>query len=70
MKIIYDGVIVDGEYRGWKIQIFDDRDGETGGYYLFFIDEMGDGFDYWFETERHLNAQLQDFNVIWNQVSS
>lgn len=35
MPIIRKGVVVGGEYLGWKIFVDDDRDGGTGGYYLF-----------------------------------
>ncbi|MDI2595562.1 hypothetical protein POF45_29665 [Pseudomonas sp. 681] len=39
MQIIRTGTVLTGEYAGWKIEIQDDRAGETGGYYLFMVQE-------------------------------
>ncbi|MDC7818958.1 MULTISPECIES: hypothetical protein [Pseudomonas] len=65
MSIIRKGVVVSGEYSGWNISIDDDREGETGGYYLFLSSEDGQVFDYWFALELHLDNQLSDFDVDW-----
>ncbi|MBX8497018.1 hypothetical protein [Pseudomonas cichorii] len=35
MSLVREGVVVGGEYSGWSIFIDDDREGETGGYYLY-----------------------------------
>ncbi|MGX1173635.1 MULTISPECIES: hypothetical protein [Pseudomonas] len=70
MPIIRKGVVVSGEYLGWKIFVDDDRDGGTGGYYLFLEKNEGEGFDYWFEHETGLQAQLVDFDVEWMASSS
>lgn len=35
MSVIREGVIVGGEYSGWKVLIDDDRCGDTGGYYMY-----------------------------------
>lgn len=65
MSIIREGIVVDGEYFGWRVLVDDDRDGDTGGYYLYLKKSDGQGFDYWFEHETGLQAQLADFSVDW-----
>ncbi|MBX8516835.1 hypothetical protein K5D69_19320 [Pseudomonas cichorii] len=35
MSLVREGVVVGGEYSGWSIFIDDDREGETGGCYLY-----------------------------------
>jgi len=60
------GIIIDGEYVGWEIQIIDDTEGETGGFYLIIRDKEAEVFDYWFEKKQFLDNQLADFNVKWN----
>ncbi|WP_322360494.1 hypothetical protein [Pseudomonas sichuanensis] len=35
MSVIREGVIVGGEYSGWKVLIDDDRCGDTGGCYMY-----------------------------------
>ena len=66
MKTIRKGIITNGDYENWNIRICDDRDGETGGYYIYIADGGGLGFDYWFENEKFLYAQLDDFSVNWS----
>jgi len=34
MAIVRKGIVVSGEYSGWEIFITDDRDGDTGVYYI------------------------------------
>ncbi|AZF56244.1 hypothetical protein C4J84_0336 [Pseudomonas sp. R11-23-07] len=65
MSIRREGIVVAGEYSGWKVLIEDDRCGDTGGYYLFLKKSEAEGFDYWFEHEAGLHAQLVDFEVEW-----
>lgn len=65
MSVIRVGVVVGGEHSGWKVFIADDRDGDTGGYYLYLKKNDTEGFDYWFEHEAGLQAQLADFDVEW-----
>lgn len=65
MSIVRKGVIVNGGYSGWKIVVADDRDGYTGGYYLYLKKSYIEGFDCWFEHEAGLQAQLVDFEVEW-----
>lgn len=66
MAIIRKGLIVGGEYAGWVVLIDDDRDGDSGGYYLYLKSEGHPGFDSWFELENELQAELSDFNVEWS----
>ncbi|WP_447982771.1 hypothetical protein [Achromobacter kerstersii] len=65
MFIIREGVIVSGDYSGWKLLVADDQDGDTGGYYIYLRKGDCEGFDYWFESEVGLQAQLVDFEVEW-----
>ncbi|WP_233237908.1 hypothetical protein [Bordetella sp. LUAb4] len=60
MTIIWAGVVVSGEYSGWKVHIDDDRAGDTGGYYLYLKNGDVEGFDYWFEHKEELQSQLLD----------
>lgn len=63
--ILKQGIINDGEYAGWKVQIIDDSQGDTGGFYLVLQNENIEAFDYWFENKQHLDNQLMDFNIKW-----
>lgn len=65
MSIVRKGIVVTGEYSGWEIVVADDRDGGAGGYYLYLKKSDVEGFDYWFEHEARLQAQLVDFEVEW-----
>ncbi|UII69040.1 hypothetical protein LVW35_15185 [Pseudomonas sp. HN11] len=65
MSIVRKGIVVTGEYSGWEIVVADDRDGVTGGYYLYLKKSDVEGCDYWFEHEAGLQAQLVDFEVEW-----
>lgn len=65
VTIVRKGFVVTGEYSGWKIFIADDRDGDTGGYYIYLKKSDVEGFDYWFENKTGLQAQLADFEVRW-----
>jgi hypothetical protein len=65
MSITREGKIVAGEYSGWKVFVKDDREGDTGGYYLYLKKGEVEVFDYWFEHEAALHAQLVDFKVEW-----
>lgn len=65
MSIARKGIIVNGEYSGWEIVVAADRDGDTGGYYLYLNKSDVEGFDYWFEHEAGLQAQLVDCEVRW-----
>jgi len=64
--ILKTGTVSAGEYRGWDIQIIDDSDGDTGGFYLILQDKKGQIFDCWFEKQQYLNNQLADFDVVWS----
>ncbi|NBF06622.1 hypothetical protein GV819_30585 [Pseudomonas sp. Fl5BN2] len=65
MTIIRKGVVVSGEYSGWNISIDDDREGGTGGYYLFLTSSDGRAFNFWFELELHLDNHLSEFDIGW-----
>ncbi|WP_455865065.1 hypothetical protein [Pantoea agglomerans] len=64
--ILNNGIVINGEYAGWEIQIVDDTHGDTGGFYLILRSKEAQTFDYWFEKKDFLNNQLADFNVMWN----
>ncbi|MBX8550583.1 hypothetical protein K5D44_13035 [Pseudomonas cichorii] len=68
MSIVRRGTVVNGEYSGWKIIVTDDRDGDTGGYYLYLKKSDLERFDCWFDHEAGLQAQLEDFEVEWGGV--
>ena len=65
MSIVRKGIVATGEYSGWEIVVADDRDGDTGGCYLYLKKSDVEGFDYWFEHEAALQVQLADFDVEW-----
>lgn len=46
MSIVRKGIVTTGEYSGWEIVVADDRDGDTGGYYLYLKKNDVEGFDY------------------------
>lgn len=50
---------------GWSIFIDNDQDGATGGFYFFLESPDGQGFDFWFEDEKNLLAQLEEVQVDW-----
>lgn len=64
--ILNNGIVINGEYAGWEIQIVDDTHGDTGGFYLILRGKEAQTFDYWFEKKYFLNNQLAEFNVKWN----
>lgn len=68
--LLKKGIVNDGEYAGWEIQIVDDTEGETGGFYLILSSGEAEVFDYWFEKRQFLDNQLADFNVEWNQYKN
>ncbi len=66
MAIIKKGCILSGDYKGWSVSVDDDRNGETGGFYLF-IENQCTGYDHWFVSEHDLEAQLDDFVIEWDK---
>ncbi|MHA4967590.1 hypothetical protein P0D91_05810 [Pseudomonas sp. CBSPBW29] len=66
MQIIRTGTVLTGEYAGWTIEIQDDRAGETGGYYLFLVQNESNAFDSWFEHIEQLQQQISELDVRWN----
>ncbi|MBI6910329.1 hypothetical protein [Pseudomonas palleroniana] len=65
MTIVRKGIVVTGEYSGWEVVVAGDCDGDSGGYYIYLKKSNVEGFDYWFEHEVGLQAQLVDFEVDW-----
>lgn len=61
------GTVIDGEYAGWKIEVVDDTQGDTGGFFLVFRNNTAEVFDYWFETKQFIDNQLADFTIQWNR---
>lgn len=64
--IMKSGTVIAGEYLGWEIELVDDTNGDTGGFYLILRSNDATVFDYWFEKKEFLNNQLADFIVEWN----
>ncbi|MEJ7929381.1 hypothetical protein WG922_05280 [Ramlibacter sp. AN1015] len=62
--IVRTGIVCSGNYKGWKIEVADDSEGATGGFYLI-LSSREKIFDYWFENARQLENQLTDFDVSW-----
>lgn len=55
---LYDGELLTGR----ELEIVDDTNGSTGGYYIFYNDpkEMkGRGYDEWYETKEIMEEVLQ-----------
>ena len=67
MNIIQKSVIPSGNYCDWKILIDDDRNGSTGGYYIYLENDNDQGFDYWCKDESELNNQLKCLNYNYSQ---
>lgn len=63
--ILQSGTINSGEYAGWEIQVIDDTQGDTGGFYLILQRSSSEAFDYWFEKREYLENQLTDYNIEW-----
>lgn len=66
MQITRTGTVLTGEHTGWTIKIQDDRAGETGGYYLYLVQDELNGFDSWFETIEQLEQEISELEVRWN----
>ncbi len=64
--ILKSGTIDSGEYTGWEIQVINDTQGDTGGFYLILQSSNSEAFDYWFEKKEYLDNQLTDYSVKWN----
>lgn len=62
------GVIADGQYAGWIVEIRSDEN-TTGGFYLLAHspDDVKVGWDQWYETEGDLMAAIaeQGITVAW-----
>lgn len=67
MPATQEGFIISGDYCGWQIIIDDDREGSTGGYFIY-IKNQSQTFDYWFDNEAALKNQLSEFNITWSKT--
>lgn len=65
--ILKKGIITSEEYAGWQIEVVDDTQGDTGGYYII-LSNGENGFDHWFEKYEFLENQLADFNILWDKI--
>tara|TARA_B100001750_G_C15299268_1_gene491404 strand:+ start:184 stop:558 length:375 start_codon:yes stop_codon:yes gene_type:complete len=65
--IIKKGIITKGEYKDWKIIIENDKEGDTGGYYLFIINANREGYDYWFKHLENLESQMLEYSIDWTK---
>lgn len=68
MSVIKKGIVLSGENLGWSIAVDDDQESASGGFYLYLTNNDGQGFDLWFESEKQLYAQLEDFDVDWASI--
>ena len=62
-----EGRIVRGEYLGWIVEIVDDTQGETGGYYILVNNGQQDSleaFDWWLETREEILIFIHDMNWV------
>lgn len=59
------GLITSGEYQGWSVEIVDDTEGETSGYFIYVQDPNPDsadfmGFDWWLEHAANIPGFIED----------
>ena len=59
------GLITSGEHQGWSVEIVDDTEGETGGYFIYVQDPNPDsadfmGFDWWLEHAANIPGFIED----------
>lgn len=66
MKLIKSGSYKDERDNVVSVEIYDDTSGETGGYYLLFIEQNKSSSDLWFEKKSYLDCQLEDYDINWN----
>ena len=68
------GIIISGEYPGWIVEIEDDREGSTRGYYVLLHNpdlQAKEGYDWWFEHAEHIPGFIEDMNwqIEWSTAS-
>ncbi|WP_308719232.1 hypothetical protein [Komagataeibacter xylinus] len=64
MVVIKRGIIREGEYKGWRVEVdFDESD--TGGYYIYIIKSPTEGYDLWCKDMPLVNGELEEFDVKW-----
>lgn len=62
-----EGRIIQGENLGWSIEIVDDREGETGGYFIVVSDRKSNEpevFDWWLEEKEDIPLFIDDMGWI------
>lgn len=45
MQLIRKGIIINDEYKYWRAEIYDDKYGDTDGYYFYLKNNSGEIFD-------------------------
>ena len=61
------GLITQGESAGWSVQIIDDTEGDTGGYFVVLSDNSSDDsdiFDWWLEKKEHIPVFIDDMGWV------
>lgn len=61
------GRIIQGEYNGWVVEMIDDTQGETGGYYILINDGKivsPEGYDWWLEKEENIPLFIDDMDWV------
>ena len=65
--IVKNGKIKSGVYKGYSVFIEDDRNGTTGGFYVYLNDGKKVFFDYWFDNFDCVCNQLEEFEIEWSE---
>jgi hypothetical protein len=70
MEITFDriGKLLSEPNKDWFVKVVDDRQGSTGGLYLYTfenIDGSGIFYDDWYETVNQLELYFQDTSIEW-----
>ena len=67
------GEIIKGEYTGWYIELVDDSQGETGGYYIVITNpapNISKTYDSWLEEEEDVPAYINEMGWEINWLTS
>jgi hypothetical protein len=62
-----EGHIIEGEHPGWSIEIVDDTQGETGGYFIVVSDRKPDNpeiFDWWLQKKENIPLFIEDMEWV------
>lgn len=57
------GRILQGEHPGWIVEIADDTQGDTGGYFVLVYNEE-EAFDWWLEKQEHIPFFIDDMEWV------